>query len=84
MHILPERILTNISICTSHPVADSIKESSTFNWFEQLSGDVLDDSFICGRCDGHNHRSYTDYSGFEQQLELYATASNYYSGYSVN
>jgi len=63
-----------------HPVAVIIKESSIFKYIKHLYGDVLDDAFICGRCDGHNDKIYTDYIGDKQQIELYNIAFKHHYG----
>ena len=63
-----------------HPVAVIIKESSIFKYIKHLYGDVLVDSFICGRCDGHNDKIYTDYIGDKQQIELYNITFKHHYG----
>jgi len=66
-----------------HPVADISKESSTSKQIEQLNGDVLDESFLCGRRDGQHGRRYADYTGDQKQLELYTAAFKHHYGNSA-
>jgi hypothetical protein len=73
MENMPANVINKIYFCTTHPVAEIVKESGIFKALEQtnLKDDDLSWDFVYGRYDRQNRFGYKATIHDVQDMSLY-------------